>query len=50
MLDGLIQEGYCDLASGKALPLVEAYEANARIAHRYERQREAIEEHRRTHG
>lgn len=46
MLDGLIQEGYVDLASGKRLPLVEAYEGNVRIAHRYERQRRAFEERR----
>ncbi len=43
MLDGLIAEGYCDLRGGMKLTLAEAYGANVRISHRYDRQRAAYE-------
>lgn len=43
MLDGLIAEGYCDLASGRAMPLADAYEANVRVAHRYQQRAAAAE-------
>lgn len=43
MLDALISEGYVDLVTGKQLAIADAYEANVRVAHRYDRERKARE-------